>query len=204
MKLIKKYFSDIAEKQTNQFHKLLELYPKINSKVNLISRKDISNIELHHILHSLSIAKFINFQTGENIADFGTGGGFPGIPLAIIFPQSNFFLIDSIKKKTDAVKNITNILKLNNVYILRQRMEKIDTKFDYVIGRAIGKLKAVWNLTNKNINKGLIYLKGGNFNEIKKECEEIKQNYKIVSVYKLLPELFFDSKFLVYISSREN
>ena len=169
MKLILKYFPNLTDVQIQKFKELEVLYKEWNSRINVISRKDIEDLYLKHVLHSLSIAKFISFKKNTSILDVGTGGGFPGIPLAIIFPDCNFLLVDSINKKINVVKEISNTLKLTNVSYNAIRVEKLKTKHNFIVSRAVTRMNKFRNLvkgliSNKNNNKiknGIIYLKGG-------------------------------------------
>ena len=204
MSLIKSYFPSLTDEQYQQFDKLVPLYREWNEKINVISRKDIDELEIHHILHSLSIAKFTTFQKGTNILDVGTGGGFPGIPLAIMFPQCNFTLIDSIAKKIIVVNGIVQSLGLNNVKAFQKRSEAITEKYDFVVSRAVTAFPDFVKLTahaitpkqNNAIPNGIIYLKGGNFDH------EIKPYGKRVFVTKLsdyFAEPYFDTKKIIHL-----
>lgn len=169
MQLIKQYFS-LTEHQEQQFAALDVLYPEWNEKINLISRKDIDNLEEHHLLHSLAIAKCITFRPGTHILDVGTGGGFPGIPLAILFPECQFTLIDSIGKKVHVAEDIANRIGLTNVTCKHERVEEEKAQFDFVVSRAVMPLPDLVKLVRKNVHhqmknalpNGLIVLKGGN------------------------------------------
>ena len=201
MKIIHKYFSNLSSKQTNQFEQLGNLYSDWNNKVNLISRKDINFIYTKHILHSLSIAKIIRFNNNTKVLDVGTGGGFPGIPLAIMFPKTNFFLLDSIKKKIDAVNNIRLTLNLNNVTTICERIENINEKFDFIISRGVTNMKRFieWNKDKINdnsvnqIDNGILYLKGGDLTD---EMKNIKYTEYNISSFFL--EDFFKTKKIIY------
>jgi 16S rRNA (guanine527-N7)-methyltransferase len=181
-----------------------ELYGYWNLKVNVISRKDISNIELHHILHSLSIAKIFSFNPGTKILDAGTGGGFPGIPLAILFPEVQFTLVDSIAKKIKILDTISTELGLNNVNPKNERFEKTEGEFDYITGRAVAPLPELCRLLRKKISvkdrnkhpNGMIYLKGGEFND---ELGSIKAICNLYDLSDLFSESFFETKKLVHI-----
>jgi 16S rRNA (guanine527-N7)-methyltransferase len=165
--LVEKYFCDLDSSQIEKLKQLISLYGHLNEKVNLVSRKDIDNLEVHHILHSLAIAKVIDFKENR-VLDVGTGGGFPGIPLAIMFPRANFCLVDSTKKKIDAVNDIIKTLKLQNIETKWLRVEALQQEFDFVVCRAVGRLDKVWPLikdkliTTQSSHNGLYYLKGGN------------------------------------------
>lgn len=170
--LIYKYFPNLSEKQKEMFAELYPLYRDWNSKINVISRKDIENLYLHHILHSLAIAKRVNFPDGSKVLDVGTGGGFPGIPLAIMFPRVNFTLCDSILKKIMVVTEVSKAVGINNVLPARMRAEEITGTFDFVISRAVTDLSDflpwVWGKITKGefggVPRGVLYLKGGDMN----------------------------------------
>jgi len=204
MKLILKYFPNLTNDQIQKFKELEVLYKEWNSRINVISRKDIDDLYLKHVLHSLSIAKFISFKKNTSILDVGTGGGFPGIPLAIIFPDCNFLLVDSINKKINVVKEISNTLKLTNVSYNAIRVEKLKTKHDFIVSRAVTRMNKFRNLvkgliSNKNDNKiknGIIYLKGGDLTD---EMMNIKHQKVNISDY--FDEEFFETKKIVYLEN---
>lgn len=204
MKLILKYFPNLTNDQIQKFKELEVLYKEWNSRINVISRKDIEDLYLKHVLHSLSIAKFISFKKNTSILDVGTGGGFPGIPLAIIFPDCNFLLVDSINKKINVVKEISNTLKLTNVSYNAIRVEKLKTKHDFIVSRAVTRMNKFRNLvkgliSNKNDNKiknGIIYLKGGDLTD---EMMNIKHQKVNISDY--FDEEFFETKKIVYLEN---
>ena len=204
MKLILKYFPNLTDDQIQKFKELEVLYKEWNSRINVISRKDIEDLYLKHVLHSLSIAKFISFKKNTSILDVGTGGGFPGIPLAIIFPDCNFLLVDSINKKINVVKEISNTLKLTNVSYNAIRVEKLKTKHDFIVSRAVTRMNKFRNLvkgliSNKNENKiknGIIYLKGGDLTD---EMMNIKHQKVNISDY--FDEEFFETKKIVYLEN---
>ena len=204
MNLILKYFPNLTNDQIQKFKELEVLYKEWNSRINVISRKDIDDLYLKHVLHSLSIAKFISFKKNTSILDVGTGGGFPGIPLAIIFPDCNFLLVDSINKKINVVKEISNTLKLTNVSYNVIRVEKLKTKHDFIVSRAVTRMNKFRNLvkgliSNKNDNKiknGIIYLKGGDLTE---EMMNIKHQKVNISDY--FDEEFFETKKIVYLEN---
>lgn len=204
MKLILKYFPNLTDDQIQKFKELEVLYKEWNSRINVISRKDIDDLYLKHVLHSLSIAKFISFKKNTSILDVGTGGGFPGIPLAIIFPDCNFLLVDSINKKINVVKEISNTLKLTNVSFNAIRVEKLKTKHDFIVSRAVTRMNKFRNLvkgliSNKNDNEiknGIIYLKGGDLTE---EMMNIKHQKVNISDY--FDEEFFETKKIVYLEN---
>ena len=203
MKIILDKFPDLSEKQISQFSKLKDLYTYWNDKINVISRKDIENIYLRHILHSLAIAKFINFKNGTTVLDLGTGGGFPGIPLSIIFPNTNFILSDSIKKKIKVVDELIKDLKLENVMLICSRAEDLDIKYDFLVTRAVAKMDKIikWSKGNFNHNSnndipnGIIALKGG---DIHQELSCLKSK-KIVEIKNFFDFNYFKDKKLIYV-----
>ncbi len=203
MHQILKYFTDLTEKQIEQFSKLKELYSFWNNQINVISRKDIDAIYEHHVLHSLAIAKIINFKKDTSILDVGTGGGFPGIPLAILYPETHFFLIDSIGKKIKVVKEITKELKLNNVNSEQIRVENIKKKYDFIVSRAVTNFPKFVALVKKNIHgydknslpNGILYLKGGDFTD---EIKSIKKSVSVYNISNLFEEEFFETKKIIY------
>ena len=206
MKIIHNYFPDLNNHQIKKFNELLPIYSELNSKVNLISRKDMGNFYTHHVLHSLSIAKFKDFIPGTRVLDLGTGGGFPGIPLAIFFPKVNFYLIDGVGKKIDSVKRIIKKLDLKNVVAKKVRAEDFDEIVDFVTVRAVSKVKIFLPWIKKNfspndlrsIERGLICLKGGNlFDEISEFS-----NMDLVNLNKYFDEEFFETKKLIYIPAK--
>ncbi len=204
MEIILKYFPNLNDIQIEQFSKLGSLYKEWNSKINVISRKDIDNIYQNHILHSLAISKIIKFNHGTEILDIGTGGGFPGIPLAIMFPNANFYLVDSIGKKIKVVEGITNSLNLQNVKFEQIRAENINKEFDFVVSRAVTQLPEflkwvegkITQINCNTINNGVIYLKGGDLSE---ETKEIKKPLRIYDLERWFDEDFFVEKKIVYI-----
>jgi len=205
MKIILDKFPDLSEKQISQFSKLKDLYTYWNDKINVISRKDIENIYLRHILHSLAIAKFITFKNGTTVLDLGTGGGFPGIPLSIIFPKTNFILSDSIKKKILVVNEIVKKLGLENVKSEWSRAENLNHKYDFLVTRAVAKMPKIieWSKGNFNpisindLSNGIIALKGGDVTE---ELLGIEQK-KIVDIKNFFDNHYFIDKKIVYVSS---
>ncbi len=204
MMTIKKYFPDVSSTQLKMFEKLIPLYTEWNAKINVISRKDIENLTINHILHSLAIAKVISFRKGTSVLDVGTGGGFPGIPLAILFPESNFHLIDCIGKKITVVEAITNELGLKNVTAQKIRAEELHTNFDFIVSRAVTKLPEFYGwvhnkISTKQINErlnGIIYLKGGDLTE---ELTGITNKNKVFDIKDFFEEAFFETKKVVYI-----
>ena len=203
MKLIQKYFNDLSRDQLIQFEKLESLYKYWNSKINVISRKDIGSLYLKHVLHSLAIAKFIQFNKGTHIIDVGIGGGFPGIPLAILFPDAKFHLIDSIEKKVKVVDAVSNELVLDNVTTQCKRVEDIDDKFDFILTRAVADMSTIlkWTVNNISLNSnnlvpnGIIALKGG---DLDKELSRV-ENKKIVAINDYFDDHYFINKKLVYV-----
>jgi 16S rRNA (guanine527-N7)-methyltransferase len=205
LELIVKYFSDFTPKQLEQFALLETLYKDWNEKINIISRKDIDSLYEKHVLHSLSIAAVFPFAPGTEVIDLGTGGGFPGIPLAIFFPETNFHLVDSIGKKLKVVEAVAAELGLSNVHTRHTRIEDIkNRKFDVVVSRAVAPLKDLWQwskpvIMKKNtaqIPNGLICLKGG---DLSQEIAESKSRPKTMEIYDLFKEEFFKQKYVLYI-----
>ena len=202
--LIQKYFKDLSKEQIAQFDQLYDLYSSWNAQINVISRKDIEELYERHILHSLGIAKFCRFKAGEKVLDVGTGGGFPGIPLAILFPETQFHLVDSIGKKIKVVVEVAAALGLTNVKASHLRAEQVTDKYDFVVSRAVTRLidfypwvKGKFNKDSKNaIANGILYLKGGEL------AEEIKESNLKAELYPLnayFEEEFFETKYVVYI-----
>lgn len=198
------YFPELTSSQISQFETLVELYNYWNSKINLISRKDINEIEVRHFLHSLSIAKFFSFKPKTNILDIGTGGGFPGIPLAVIFPEVNFHLTDSVGKKIKVVNEIKNNLGLKNVYAEHIRSENVKNSYDFIVNRAVTNMSNLVSLIGDKIsninnhgstNNGIISLKGG---DLENELNPFK-NSKIYQLNELFDEPFFETKKIVYL-----
>lgn len=202
--LIQQYFENLSEKQIQQFDQLYALYSFWNAQINVISRKDIEELYERHILHSLGIARFISFKPGEKVLDVGTGGGFPGIPLAILFPETAFHLVDSIGKKIKVVNEVAAALGLTNVKASHSRAEQVDEKFDFVVSRAVTRLidfypwiQGKFNKDSKNsVPNGILYLKGGDL------TEEIKESRLKAELYPLsdyFDRPFFETKYVVYI-----
>ena len=202
--LILKYFPHITESQKEQFEKLQALYSTWNAQINIISHKDIGYLYEKHVLHSLAIAKVITFKKGTKILDVGTGGGFSGIPLAILFPECDFYLIDSIGKKIKVVKAVTEDLGLSNAYAEQGRVEEIKDKFDFIVSRAVAPLPQFlewikWKFLKTNLNdlkNGVLYLKGGDMSE---ELKGLEKKAKIFELRNYFKEEFFDTKKVVYI-----
>ena len=207
MELIQKYFSDFTEKQLAQFAALKDLYVDWNSKINVISRKDMDNFYEHHVLHSLAIAAKFEFAKGSQVMDLGCGGGFPGIPLAIMFPETNFHLVDSINKKLKVVTEVAAAIELQNLTTQHGRAEEIkNRKFDVVISRAVAPLKDLWYWSKPLIQKnkiqtagvpnGLICLKGG---DLTTEVFESGCKPMVWEIEKIFPLEFFTTKYLLYV-----
>jgi 16S rRNA (guanine527-N7)-methyltransferase len=204
MQLIEKYFPNLTDEQKRQFDALYDLYTDWNAKINVISRKDIENLYLHHVLHSLGIAKVIAFKPGTTLLDVGTGGGFPGIPLAILFPDCHFHLIDRIGKKVRVAEEVAKAIGLKNVTFRHCSVEEEKAKFDFVISRAVMPLADLVKLVRKNVAKeqhnglpnGLICLKGG---ELQQEIQPHKQSTLLYPLSDYFSEEFFATKQAVYV-----
>lgn len=205
MKTIEKYFQDLSDLQRKQLTDLEDLYKFWNEQINVISRKDTENFYERHVLHSMGIAKIIAFKDGTTILDIGTGGGFPGIPLAILFPNCHFTLIDSVGKKIKVVNEVAESLGLTNVTGIHGRAESLKEKFDFVVSRAVTAMPAFLYWTRGKFNKksnntlpnGILYLKGG---DLKEELKSLKQKHKVIPLNKYFNEEFFETKKLVYVS----
>lgn len=205
MEQILNYFPQLTPEQTAQFAALNDLYHDWNAKINVISRKDIDNLYEHHVLHSLCIAKIINFKPDTSIMDLGTGGGFPGIPLAILFPDCRFHLVDSIGKKIKVCTEVANAIGLKNVTFRHCRAEEEKATFDFVVSRAVMPLNDLIKIIRKNIKKeqhnalpnGLICLKGG---ELDKEIMPVKHKAFVTPLSDFFKEEFFETKKVVYVS----
>jgi 16S rRNA (guanine527-N7)-methyltransferase len=204
MDIILKYFPHISEEQKRQFAALYDLYADWNAKINVISRKDIENLYLHHVLHSLAIAKLIRFVSGTKIMDVGTGGGFPGIPLAILFPECEFLLVDSIGKKVKVAAEVAAAIGLKNVQFRHCRAEEVKEKFNFVVSRAVMPLPDLVKIIKKNISKeqhnvlpnGLICLKGGN---LEGEMHTFKKTAEADDLSMYFEEEYFKAKKIVYV-----
>ena len=205
MEIILKYFPDLTEEQRRQFAALYDLYIDWNAKINVISRKDIENLYEHHVLHSLGIAKIIKFRPGTSIMDLGTGGGFPGIPLAILFPEVKFHLVDSIGKKVRVATEVANAIGLKNVTFRHARAEEEKQLFDFVVSRAVMPLGDLIKIIKKNISpqqqnalpNGLICLKGG---ELEHEAMPFKNKTTLHNLSEDFEEEFFQTKKVVYVT----
>lgn len=206
MELILKYFPDLTEEQKRKFAALYDLYTDWNSKINVISRKDIENLYEHHVLHSLGIAKVIRFKPGTKVMDLGTGGGFPGIPLAILFPEVQFHLVDSIGKKVRVATEIAGSIGLKNVTTRHARAEEEKQLFDFVVSRAVMPLTDLLKIIRKNISpkqqnalpNGLICLKGG---ELERETMPVKNKTTMWNLKEFFGEEFFETKKVVYVAN---
>jgi len=204
MEIIRKYFDDLNSVQLEMFVKLMPLYQHWNARINVISRKDIDNFYINHVLHSLSIGKIIRFSPGTSILDVGTGGGFPGIPLAILFKESKFTLIDSIGKKIKVVNEVIEELGLTNVTAQQERAENIKTRFDFIVSRAVTNLptfnswikNTISEKSNNILPNGIIYLKGGEFSD---ELRQLKRKHNIYNISDYFDEPFFETKKVVHI-----
>ncbi len=203
MKLLLKYFPDLTENQIKQFEQLSVLYKDWNLKINVVSRKDIDEIYLRHVLHSLGIAKVLKFQSGAKIMDVGTGGGFPGIPLAILFPEVQFHLVDSIAKKIKVVKEVSEGLNLQNVKVTNARVETVNDHYDFIISRAVAQMEtfvrwvkfSVAKKSKHEFKNGILYLKGG-------DLKEELAGFPSATIYPLkniFEEEFFETKSVVHL-----
>lgn len=202
--LLFKYFPNLSQEQQDQFTQLEELYSEWNEKINVISRKDIEQLYLRHVLHSLGIAKAINFEPNTMVLDVGTGGGFPGIPLAIMFPGCQFHLVDSIGKKITVVKEVIEALGLGNATCEHIRAEQVKGEYDFVVSRAVTRLKPFYQWVQAKVNRqgfnkidnGILYLKGGNLTEELKEAKKPHQLFHLSDFYE---EDFFETKKIVFV-----
>jgi 16S rRNA (guanine527-N7)-methyltransferase len=204
MDLIKKYFADLTQAQLEQFAQLGPLYEIWNQKINVISRKDIDNLYLHHVLHSLAITKFVDLKKAINIMDYGTGGGFPGLPLAIMYPNTYFDLVDSVGKKLLVVNAIAKQLGLKNVKTYHLRAENIDINYDFVVSRAVAKLDILWPNVKSNIKKdspvnnpGMLNLRGEDTN-----CQLLDAIIKVWNLRDIYSEDYFKTKTLVLLTKK--
>lgn len=207
METILKYFPDLTERQREQFAAMYDLYVLWNSQINVISRKDIEQLYLHHVLHSLAIARVLRFTAGTEIMDVGCGGGFPGIPLAVMFPECNFTLVDSIGKKIKVVNEVAAGLGMTNVKGIQARAEQIDGKFEFVVSRAVTDLptflKWVWPKFSKegknSMPNGILYLKGG---DISAELVGVARSAMVYNISDFFDEEFFETKKVVYVTKK--
>jgi len=202
--LLNNYFPALDPLQKRRFERLFPLYEDWNSKINVISRKDLDELYTRHILHSLAIARFISFRPDADILDLGTGGGFPGIPLAIFFPETRFTLVDSIGKKIKVVQEIVDTLELQNVTALHGRAEKAPGTFDFVVTRAVARARQLWQWSQQKIktkslhdmDNGILALKGG---ELDEELKELNRPYSVTDLSTYFSEPFFETKKIIYI-----
>lgn len=202
--LIFQHFPNLSTKQKDQFSRLQELYEHWNAQINVVSRKDIDLLYERHVLHSLGIAKFHQFAPNSKVLDVGTGGGFPGIPLAILFPEVKFHLVDSIGKKIKVVNEVSEALGLSNLTSQHERAEKVKGKFDFIVSRAVTRMKpfVAWihgKVSEKQINSidnGILYLKGGDLEE---ELNEVKMGYQLLDLKDVFEGEFFETKKVVYV-----
>ena len=204
MEQIQSYFPNLTSNQVNQFEQLPALYEYWNTQINVVSRKDIHILFERHVLHSLGIAKIMSFESGSNVLDIGTGGGFPGIPLAILFPEVNFYLVDSIGKKIKVVQAVANALGLQYVRAEHQRAEKVKEKFDFVVSRAVTQMpdflkwirKSFKQKSTNELPNGVLYLKGGDLTE---EMASVDYYYNEFHLSDYYQEDFFETKKVVYV-----
>ena len=202
--IIEKYFPQLTENQKEQFKQLGSLYEEWNEKINVISRKDIDNLYTNHILHSLAIAKVISFQPEATILDVGTGGGFPGIPLAILFPEAEFHLVDSIGKKITVVKEVAQAIGLQNLNAEQIRAEQVPYKYDFIVSRAVTRMSEFYGWirtkakkeSHHTLDNGILYLKGGDVTE---EMDELKKPYAVYGLTDFFKEDFFETKKIIYV-----
>ena len=205
MDLILKYFPKLTERQREQYAALLPLYEDWNAKINVISRKDMGNFYEHHVLHSLAIAKVMQFKTMAEVLDVGTGGGFPGIPLAIMFPDANFYLIDSVGKKIKVVQDVVQQLELKNVRAEQIRAEQVAGDFDFIVSRAVTTLSEftgwvkgkVSDTHYHKLRNGILYLKGGDLTE---ELAPFRKKVRTWDISDFFEEEFFETKKVIYLS----
>lgn len=202
--IIQHYFPELTDLQKKQFESLYDLYSEWNDKINVISRKDIENLYINHVLHSLGIAKVQTFKAGSSILDVGTGGGFPGIPLAILFPEVKFHLVDSIGKKITVVREVSTAIGLKNVVAEQARAEQLKGEYDFIVSRAVTRIKEFYQWIHRKTKKqslherdnGILYLKGGDLDE---ELNELKKPYQLYNLSDYFKEDFFETKRVVYV-----
>ena len=205
IEILTKYFPDLTDQQLDQFGRLSSLYDEWNSQINVISRKDIEHLYERHVLHSLAIAKVIQFKPKTTILDVGTGGGFPGIPLAVLFPETSFMLIDSISKKIKVVSEVASALNLRNVTAEYIRVENVNQKFDFVVSRAVTAFPRFVSMVrtkissqnNNDLSNGILYLKGGDFEE---EIEPFRNQIQVYELQSFFQEEFFETKRLIHMT----
>lgn len=206
--LIKKYFPELSSHQIQQFDQLFDLYQNWNAQINVISRKDVDLLYERHILHSLGIAKICQFLPGSQVLDVGTGGGFPGIPLAILFPDSQFLLVDAIGKKIKVVNEVAAAIGLTNLKAVHSRAEQVNKNFDFIVSRAVTQLKDFYpwirgkfnKKSNHTLNNGVLYLKGGDLTE-ELAASQLK-NIQLFPLASQFEEEFFETKFVVYFPAQ--
>jgi len=205
MELISKYFPDLTSDQADKFRQLEELYIDWNSKINVISRKDMEHFYERHVLHSLGIAKVIQFSPGAKVLDVGTGGGFPGIPLAILFPETNFLLVDSIGKKIKVVQEVSEAAGIKNIEAIKARAEELKGKFDFVVSRAVTTLpdfikwveSKIKRESRNTLQNGILYLKGG---DLEAELAPLQNKSRVYNLSDYFEEEFFETKKVVHVA----
>jgi 16S rRNA (guanine527-N7)-methyltransferase len=205
MEQIRHYFPDLSEDQIQQFEALQPLYEDWNSKINVISRKDMEQFYTHHVLHSLAIAKVIRFSKGTKVLDLGTGGGFPGIPLAILFPDCKFHLVDSIGKKIKVVNEVSKAIGLKNIKASHKRAEQVRDSYDFVVTRAVARLQKliewsedkIYPSVSNPMSCGLLALKGG---DLKEEIKETREQARVFEISDFFDDAFFETKKVVYVA----
>ena len=206
IEIIEKYFPNLTEKQKEQFASLKAIYEEWNAQINVISRKDIDELYVRHVLHSLGIAKVVSFAPGTKILDVGTGGGFPGIPLAILFPEVDFLLVDSIGKKIKVVQEVSSSVGLTNLRAEQKRAEKVNGDFDFVVSRAVTRMQPFWNWIrtkfkvkqSNDLPNGVLYLKGGDLTE---EMQEFNRTYTSFDLSDYFDEDFFETKKVIHVGA---
>lgn len=198
VEIITKYFPDLTADQSQKITSLSEIYEDWNSKINVISRKDMDSFYEHHVLHSLGIAKVCQFESGSQVLDVGTGGGFPGIPLAILFPDVKFHLVDSIAKKIKVVDSAVAALELKNVTTQQSRVEDLNSQYDYTVSRAVARMISFYRWVHKQVKSGgsILYLKGGDLEE---EMKELNRPYEVYDLKDYFQEDFFETKKVVKV-----
>ena len=207
MDIVAHYFPELNKTQVAQFSQLKSLYEFWNGQINVISRKDTEHFYERHVLHSLGIAKIMRFNAGSNVLDVGTGGGFPGIPLAILFPETSFTLVDSIGKKIKVVNEVTKALELHNIISIHDRAENVKGKFDFIVSRAVTQMPEfltwvkgkVHHEQRNALKNGILYLKGGDLTE---EMQPVKQKFSINNLSTVFKESYFDTKHVVHVEMR--